>query len=384
MIEEVELEEPRADEVLVRIVAAGICHTDLYCHAGLGVPIPRPIVLGHEGAGVVEAVGRGVRELAAGDHVVLSGASCGQCPKCRAGRPTYCRDAMRLSFGGMRADGSSPLSRRGERIHGMFFAQSSFATHALAPERSAVKVAKEVPLQRLGPLGCGIITGAGSVLEAFRLRPGESIAIFGVGSVGLAAVMAARIAGASRIVAVDVSAERLRLAQQLGATHAIPSDEKTAAALREIDRDGFTFSFNTTSAPEVFTLAAECLAMEGTAGFVTRPRGGWAPDMAALLASGRRLQGILGGSAAPRTLIPLLIDYWRQGRLPFERLITEFPFAQIAEAWEACTQGTAVKPVLVMAPGGSQAAGVPRARSGSQAPSTSQASRSAQRSGARG
>ena len=139
----------------MRVVASGICHTDLYCHAGLGMPIPRPIVLGHEGAGIVEAVGSGVRELSVGDHVVLSGASCGRCPKCHAGRPTYCRDAMKLSFGGMRGDGSSPLSQHGERVHGMFFAQSSFATQVIAPERSAVKVAKDLPLHLLGPLGCG-------------------------------------------------------------------------------------------------------------------------------------------------------------------------------------------------------------------------------------
>jgi aryl-alcohol dehydrogenase len=350
VIEELELDEPRADELLVRIVAAGICHTDLGCHAGLGVPIPRPIVLGHEGAGIVEAVGSGVRELAVGDHVVMSGASCGHCPKCLAGRPTYCRDAMSLSFGGMRADGSSPLSQRGERVHGMFFAQSSFATHVVVPERSAVKVARDLPLRLLGPLGCGIITGAGAVLEAFHLRAGESIAIFGVGSVGLAAVMAARIAGASHIVAVDVSAPRLNLAVELGATQAVWSDESTADALRRIARDGFTFSFNTTSAAEVFTLAADCLAMEGTAGFVTRPKGGWTPNIAALLAHGRKVQGILGGSAAPKLFIPLMIDYWRQGRFPFDRLVEPFPFAQIGEAWEACSQGRVVKPVLVMPP----------------------------------
>ncbi len=349
-IEALDLEEPRAGEVRVRVAAAGICHTDLYCHAGLGVPIPMPIVLGHEGAGIIEALGGGVRELAVGDHVVLSGASCGRCPKCLAGRPTYCRDAMKLSFGGARADGSSPLSQRGEPVHGMFFGQSSFATHLIAPERSAVKVAKDLPLHRLGPLGCGMITGAGSVLEAFRVAPGQSIVIFGVGSVGLAAVMAARIAGAPSIVAVDVSAERLRLAGELGATHTLRFDATTAGVLREIERDGFIFSFNTTNVAEVFTLAVECLAMEGTAGFVTRPRGGWTPNMATLLACGRKLQGILGGGAAPQRFIPLLLDYWGQGRFPFERLIEEFPFERIGEAWEACAQGAVVKPVLVMPP----------------------------------
>ncbi len=347
VIEALELDEPRPDEVRIRIVATGICHTDLYCHAGRGVPVPRPIVLGHEGAGIVEAVGRGVESLAIGDHVVLSGASCGHCPKCRAGRPTYCRETMRLSFGGARADGSSPLSRPGEVIHGSFFAQSSFATHVVAPERSAVKVPQDVPLHLLGPLGCGIITGAGSVLEAFRLRPGESLVVFGVGSVGLAAVMAARIAGASRIVAVDVAPERLKLARELGATDGVLSNE-AAGALRDLEPFGFTYSFNTTSAPEVFTLAAECLATEVTAGFVTRPRGEWAPNMTTLLASGRKLQGILGGSAAPQIYIPLMIDYWRQGRFPFDRLVREFAFADIASAWDACTRGEVVKPVLRM------------------------------------
>ncbi|MGH8149201.1 MAG: NAD(P)-dependent alcohol dehydrogenase [Steroidobacteraceae bacterium] len=348
ILEDLELEEPRADEVRVRIVATGICHTDLACHGGHGMPIPRPIVLGHEGAGIVEAVGSGVQGLAAGDHVVMSGASCGECPKCRAGRPTYCREAMTLSFGGARRDGSSPLSQRGAAVHGMFFGQSSFATHVLSPVRSVVKVPPDVPLHLLGPLGCGIITGAGAVLEAFRLRPGESIAVFGVGSVGLAAIMAARLAGASRIVAVDVSAERLKLAREIGATEAIPSNAATGSALRDLERYGFSYSFNTTTVPDVFTLAADCLATEGTAGFVTRPNGAWTPNMAALLAAGRKLQGILGGSAAPQVFIPLLIDYWRQGRFPFDRLIGEFPFAEIGRAWEACTQGTVVKPVLRM------------------------------------
>ena len=156
-IETVDLDEPRANEARVRIIATGICHTDILCHEGLGVPVPYPIVLGHEGAGVVEAVGAGVHNLSPGDHVVLSGASCGVCPSCRSARPTYCRDAMKLSFSGMRADGSSPLSQDGARISGAFFGQSSFATHANVPESSAVKVASDLPLHLLGPLGCGII-----------------------------------------------------------------------------------------------------------------------------------------------------------------------------------------------------------------------------------
>lgn len=348
VIEEVELDEPRADEVKVRIVATGICHTDLLCHAGLGVPTPRPIVLGHEGAGIVEEVGAGVRGLAVGDAVVLSGASCGLCPSCRAARPTYCRETLRLSFGGMRFDGSSPLSQHGQRLHGAFFAQSSFASHAVVPERTAVKVASDLPLQLLGPLGCGLITGAGAVLEAFRVRPGQSIVIFGAGSVGLAAIMAARIAGASRIVAVDTLAARLDLARELGATDCLTSAADTAAQLREVERYGFDYSFNTTHVPAVYTAAIECLGNEGTAGFVTRPRGEWSLNVAALLAGGRKFQGILGGSANPQLVIPQLLAYWRQGRFAFDRLITEFAFEDIAAAWAACESGAVIKPVLRM------------------------------------
>jgi len=345
-IEDVDLDEPRANEARVRIIATGICHTDLYCHSGQGMPVPRPIVLGHEGAGIVEQVGAGVRGLAAGDHVVLSGASCGICPSCRAARPTYCRDVMQLAFAGMRTDGSSPLSQGGERIAGAFFAQSSFATYVNVPESTAVKVPADVPLQLLGPLGCGIITGAGSMLEAFKVRPGQSVVIFGVGSVGLAAVMAARIAGASAIVAVDVSAQRLKLAEKLGATATVSSAEDTAAALRVIQPHGFDFSFNTTSAPPVYTVANTCLANEGTAGFVTRPQGDWAPNVGQLLAGGRKMQGILGGSANPQLFIPLMIDYWRQGRFPFDELITEFAFSDLDKAWQACRSGEVIKPVL--------------------------------------
>jgi len=347
-IEAVDLDEPRVNEARVRIVATGICHTDLSCHLGQGVPVPLPIVLGHEGAGVVESIGPGVRGLKVGDHVVLSGASCGLCPSCRASRPTYCRDAMRLNFGGMRADGSSPLSQGDARIAGAFFAQSSFATHVNVPESTAVKVAADLPLHLLGPLGCGIITGAGAMLEAFKLAPGQSVVIFGVGSVGLAAVMAARIAGASRIVAVDVSPERLQLAGTLGATDTVPFNDDTAGALREIQPHGFTYSFNTTHAPPVYTLAAACLANEGTAGIVTRPQGEWTLNVAQLLAGGRKLQGILGGSANPQLFIPLMIEYWRQGRFPFDRLITEFAFTELPEAWRASLAGEIIKPILRM------------------------------------
>ncbi|MCW2388369.1 aryl-alcohol dehydrogenase [Sphingobium sp. B11D3B] len=345
VLETLELEAPRAGEMLVRMVAVGICHTDLHEHPGRHAP--HPIVLGHEGAGVIEALGEGVRGFAVGDHVLLSGSSCGVCPSCVAGRPTYCDLAMPMNFGGKRLDGSTALACGDERIHSHFFGQSSFATHSIVPERTAVKVDKDIPLELLAPLGCGVITGAGSVIEALKVGAGDTIAIFGVGGVGLSAVMAAKLVGAKRIVAVDINPGRLELARELGATDAIRSDgEDVAKQIRAVTGRGVDFTFNTTTVPAVHTMALECLAMNGTAGFVAAPRGEWAPAMFPMLAGGKQLRGILGGDANPRTFLPMLIDYWRQGRFPFDRLIETYAFDEIGKAFHDCEAGTVIKPVL--------------------------------------
>lgn len=347
-IEEVELEEPRAGEMRVRIVATGICHTDLHEHPGRHSP--QPIVLGHEGAGVVDKVGEGVRGFAVGDHVVMSGSSCGTCPSCLAGRPTYCDLAMPLSFGGKRLDGSTALSDgSGARLHSHFFGQSSFATHAIVPERTAVKVDKDLPLHLLGPLACGVITGAGSVIEALKVGFGDTIAVFGVGGVGLSAVMAARLVGARAIVAVDLNPERLELAKELGATHALAADTPDLAkAIRAVTGRGVRYSLNTTNAGAAHTAALDCLAMNGTAAFVAAPLGQWSPAMFPMLAGGRQLRGILGGDANPRTFLPLLIDYWRQGRFPFDRLIETYRFDEIGRAFHDIEEGRVIKPVLMI------------------------------------
>ena len=347
-IETVELAGPRADELLVRIVATGICHTDLHAHEGRLSPLP--IVLGHEGAGVVEAVGAAVRGFAAGDHVVLSGSSCGACPNCAAGTPSYCDEAMARTFGGGRMDGSLALAdAAGAGVHSHFFGQSSFATYAVVPERTAVKIDRDVPLEIAGPLACGVITGAGSVIESLRVGAGDTIAIFGVGGVGLSAVMAARLVGADRIVAVDLNRERLALALELGATDAIEADsEDLVARIRAVTGRGVGYSFNTTTSPAVFTAAVDCLAMRGVAGFVTAPRGEWAPPMFPLLAGGRTVRGILGGDADPQRFIPMLLNYWRQGRFPFDRLLRFYAFAEIGQAFADIAAGRVIKPVLRM------------------------------------
>lgn len=344
-IEELEQEEPRPGEMRIRLVATGICHTDLHEHPGRHSP--QPIVLGHEGAGVVEKLGEGVRGFEVGDHVILSGSSCGQCPSCRANKPTYCDLAMPLCFGGKRLDGSTALE--GGAIHSHFFGQSSFATHAIVPERTAVKMDKDLPLEKLGPLGCGVITGAGGVVEALKVGFGDTIAVFGVGGVGLSAVMAARLVGAKRIVAVDLVPERLELAREFGATDTIRADEEgLAQKIRGVTGRGVDFSFNTANAPAAHTAALECLAMNGTAGFVAAPLGEWKPQMFAMLAGGKQLRGILGGDAHPGLFIPQLVEFWRQGRFPFDRLLTFYPFKDIARAFEDAHSGKAIKPVLLM------------------------------------
>jgi len=348
-LEQLELEEPRADEILVRLVATGICHTDLHAHDGIGWPGPKPSVFGHEGAGVVEKVGEAVTHIAVGDHVVVSGGSCGNCPFCLAGTPTYCREAMPRAFGCCRPDGSTALAGEGGKVGSHFFAQSSFATHMVAHARGAVPVAKDIPLELVAPMACGLITGAGAVVEELQLRPGQTIAVFGAGSVGMAAIMAAKIAGAGTIIAVDIVPARLNLARELGATHAINGAEEDAVeAIRAILPHGVDFTFNTTVSDAVFTQAVQVLGNRGVAGFVTRPRGEWVPDMMDLLAHGKKLVGILGGSANPRLFIPRMVEWWQQGRFPVEKLVTTYDFADFDKAWHDCEAASVVKPVLMM------------------------------------
>lgn len=345
-IEAVEIEDPRPGEILVRIIASGICHTDIGVH---GRPGPRPFVLGHEGAGVVERLGPGVTDLAPGDHVVLSVNFCGECPSCRRNAHSYCYEVLPRNFGGLRPDGSSPLSQNGARIFARFFGQSSLATYSLADARCAIKVPADIPLEILAPLGCGVQTGAGSIIHSLRVGAGDSVAIFGVGAVGLAAVMAARLVGAERIIAVDLVPSRLALAKEHGATDTIDASAGDAVKIiRDLTRHGVSHSFNTANAPIAYTQSLACLAPRGVAGFVAPPRAEWAPDMFHLLSGGRALRGILGGDTTPSLFIPMLIDYYRQGRFPFDRLIKFYAFDQIAQAFDDSSSGRTIKPVLRM------------------------------------
>lgn len=341
------MEEPRADEVLVRIVGVGICHTDLKVRDQFR-PVPLPIVLGHEGAGIVEQVGNQVTMVQPGDHVVLSYHWCGVCINCQRGNPAYCQKALACNFGGARLDGSTTLRKNGEIIHGNFFNQSSFATYALASERNTVKVRPDAPLEILGPMGCGVQTGAGGVLNSLQVKAGSSIAIFGTGSVGLSAMMGAVVAGCTTIIAVDIKPSRLVLALELGATHTINSvDDDPVTTIKEITNGGVDYAVETTAIPAVFRQAVDSLTILGVCGLI----GGAPPgvevsfDMSHIL-FGRTIRGIIQGDSVPDLFIPQLIDLHLQGRFPFDRLIKFYALDEINQACIDSEEGRVVKPVL--------------------------------------
>lgn len=346
----VELGEPRSREVRVRIVAAGLCHTDLGVAAG-GLPFPLPGVLGHEGAGVVEAIGPGVTGVQEGDHVLLSFTSCGTCGNCRSGHPAYCATWLPLNLiGGARADGSSPITRNGTALGGHFFGQSSFANHAIVDERSLVRVDSSAPLEILAPLGCGVQTGVGAVWNVLRPRPGDTVVVTGAGAVGLSAIMAAALTPAAKIIAVDRVAERLELATELGATHVVDATrEDTAAALAELTEGaGVDGAIETTGNVGVLRTAIDALAPRGTAVVVGAPPFGTEVpvDVNAML-PGRRIVGLTLGDSETQTLIPVLVDLVVSGRLPLQRLITHYRFDDINSAVADMISGASIKPVLL-------------------------------------
>lgn len=349
-LRDVELDEPRAGEVLVRIVASGMCHTDLSVRDGY-MPFPLPGVLGHEGAGVVERVGPTVTKVRPGDHVVLTYPYCGECPNCLQGRPTYCPRTQDWILSGTGAREASELRANGMTLGANFMGQSSFATHTVVPVNSVIKIREDVPLELLAPLGCGFQTGAGSVLRALQIPFGSSLAVFGTGSVGLAAVMAAAASGVGRIVAVDINADRLDLATTLGATDRVnPADGDPVQAILELtDGLGVEYSLWAIGLPEIIHQAVGCLTQTGTCGLL-----GIAPMGAKIdleihpLVMGRTIRGILAGDTVYEVLIPQLIELFAQGRFPFDRLVERYAFDQINQAAKDIENGRVVKPVLVM------------------------------------
>ncbi|MBN2324971.1 MAG: NAD(P)-dependent alcohol dehydrogenase [Spirochaetes bacterium] len=347
-IEELELDEPNDDEVLVRIVATGICHTDLEARDGhLPIP-PPPSVFGHEGAGVVEKTGSRVTKVKKGDHVILTWDCCGVCTSCRSGKDPYCLNFFLHNFNGARPDGTATLKKGDQVVHGSFFNQSSFADYALASEKNVVKVPKDVPLEILGPLGCGVQTGVGAVVNTLHPAPGSSIAIFGVGNVGLNAVLGAVVCGCSTIIAVARRPEPLKTAEAFGATHTINVTETDPVeAIRDITGGGADFSLECAGNPKVLRQAVDCLPRCGVCGLlgVVAPGTEVSLDMD-LLMNGRTVKGIIEGDAVPDIFIPKLIELYKRGKLPFDKLIEFYPFEGINKAVEDMEKRKVIKPVL--------------------------------------
>ncbi|UCR89350.1 NAD(P)-dependent alcohol dehydrogenase [Mycetocola spongiae] len=347
LFEDITLDEPRADELVVKITAAGLCHTDLAVVDG-DIPSPLPVVLGHEGAGEVVAIGSAVTDFAVGDHVAMSFASCGICANCLVGRAAYCSRMMELNFGGARADGSLTLTdSEGRAVHGSFFGQSSFAEYSLVSQHNAVKVPDDLPLRLAGPLGCGIQTGAGAVLNTLNVPAGSSIVVSGTGAVGLSAIMAAKAAGAAIIIAVDIIPARLESALHFGATHAINGkDADVVEQIQKITAGGARYALDTTGNQFVIQNIIAATTFGATVGLigVSKPEA----TLPIVMIPGKTIVGVIEGDAVPRDFIPRLVSLHRAGLFPFDELVTFYPFADIQRAIADTQSGAAIKAILTM------------------------------------
>lgn len=345
---QVELAQPANDEVLVRIVATGICHTDMVARDFIMGAPGFPVILGHEGAGVIEQVGADIHHLNVGDHVVLTYGHCGECDSCRLGLPPYCFEFFQRNFSGGRVDGShSHQYADGTPINDNFFSQSSFATYAIAHKNNVIAVPKEAPLEKLGPLGCGIQTGAGAVINTLRVKVGGSVIVSGIGAVGLAAVLAAKACAATTIIAVDINEERLAFAKELGATHAINSlTEDVPNRIREILPNGVQYGVDTTGRSDVIHNSLNNLAPAGEMaliGVASRPL---ELQTNIFLTKGYKIKFVNQGDSVPQEFIPKLIHMYMNGQFPFDKLIKTYAFDDINQAVDDSEKGRTIKSVL--------------------------------------
>lgn len=346
--EEVDLDEPRADEVLVRIVATGLCHTDLSLRDSLPAEM-FPRVFGHEGAGVVEQVGAGVTDIEVGDHVLLSFRSCRECPPCKEGAVGYCENTLVLNYMGFRMDGSTTHRRDGQPVYGSFFGQSSLARHAIAYADNCVVVDRSLDLTKLAPYGCGFQTGAGTVLNLLRPGVDDGLVVFGCGAVGLAAVIAAQPSGCT-VVAVDLTDARLEVAARFGAVTVNPTalgEQSVVDRVKELTGGGATYAVDTTAVSEVVKQAQQSLRVRGT--LVTLGLGAeeYAIDAIDLLQNGKIIRSSIEGESDPLEMVPRLIAMNRQGDFDVDDLVVTYPFEDINAAIDDVLAGRVVKPVLV-------------------------------------
>jgi aryl-alcohol dehydrogenase len=352
-LERLTLDAPRPDEILVRVEAVGVCHTDLLAKSH-GMPIRTPAVFGHEGAGVVEKIGADVRKVRAGDRVVLTFRSCGACAHCGSGDPAYCRSMPQLNYRGSRADGSKTLRDEAGPLAGNFFGQSSFATHCLAYESNVVPLPRDIPFAVAATLGCGVQTGVGSILRSMACPAGSSLMVIGGGPVGLSAVIGAGLAGCDPVILVEPQAGRRELGLSFGATRALESgvDGAIDQTVAEIAPHGLDFVLDTSGVPEMLELAMRLLGARGMLGMVGVPPAGTRlpGNPLRLLTLGQSIRGIIEGDSDPDHFLPQLFSFYRDGQLPIDRMITTYAFGDINEAISAQKRGDCTKAVLLLAP----------------------------------
>jgi aryl-alcohol dehydrogenase len=349
VLKELTLDEPGPDEVIIEMAGVGLCHTDVAVQHG-HLPFPLPGVVGHEGSGIVHTVGSAVTKVAVGDRVAATFNSCGKCTQCTAGAPSYCVQFMPLNFAGIRPDGTSTLHENGIPLGSNFFGQSTFATHAVARERNIVKVADAAPLDIVGPLGCGIQTGAGATMTSLACQKGSSLLVVGGGSVGLSAVLGAVVRDVATIIVAEPLEARRKLALSLGATHVIdPASGPLAEQVRAIVAEGVDKALDTTALLPVLNEVIASLGQRGVLGMVgvpADPESTLSVGLIEMQLRGLSFKGIVEGDSDPDAFIPELIDLHLAGKFPFDRLVTRMPFAKINDAVAAQTRGEAVKVVL--------------------------------------
>jgi S-(hydroxymethyl)glutathione dehydrogenase/alcohol dehydrogenase len=349
-VEEVELADPGSGEVVVRLHASGVCHSDWNVVSG-ATPNPFPVVLGHEGAGVVEAVGEGVAAVAEGDHVVLSWLpACGRCFFCAQGRPALCEHAMEGMFEGTLPNGALRLSQDGDALYHYSFL-STFAERCIVPEECCVPIRADAPLDVAALVGCAVMTGVGAAINRARVEPGSAVAVFGAGGVGLSVVLGARLAGAATVVAVDPVALKRDLAFDLGATHAVdPAGEDAVAALRELtDGRGVDYAFDAAGAPGVVAQAYDGVRRGGMLVCIGIPPVGAEAKLPgpSLPRDEKIVTGSFYGSCRPHVDMPLLLDLFMDGRLPLDKLVTRtYSLEEINDAFAAMNAGEVARAVI--------------------------------------
>lgn len=345
----IDLHEVGPTDLQIHMVASGICHSDEAIRKG-DASLGYPVILGHEGAGIVEKVGSEVKNFEVGDHVILSFYSDGTCDNCLKGMPTKCRSYAQYNLSGVRADGEDHFQENGQHISDMFN-QSSFTTTTVVDQRNAVKIDKSFDLRKVGPLGCGYVTGSGTVLNTLKPKPGDTIAVFGTGAVGLAAMMAGRISGCIKVIAVDIVPERLELAKELGATHTINSKQEDAVAkIKELTGGyGVDWTVDTTGLPAVIKNAISALAQGGTcAAIAVTPHLIELSTWNDLCVDDKKVVGVNMGDSIPQIDIPRLLEFYKLGWFDFDKTEKFYDFEEINQANADSVSGKTIKPVLII------------------------------------